>query len=49
MKNVKPVRCCFAGHSQVYGADLKDRVAETAKCLILESGVSEFWVGNYGQ
>ena len=49
MKDERLARCCFAGHSQVYDANLKDRVLDTVRGLFLDSGVSEFWVGNYGQ
>jgi len=43
-------KCCFAGHSEIYTDKhlvygmLKDKAEE----LIIEKGVKEFWVGNYG-
>lgn len=41
-------RCCFAGHSKLYDSTIIDRVVDTARSLIVEYGVTDFWVGNYG-
>ena len=41
-------RCCFAGHNETYGDEVKQKIKEIAKKLIEEEGVAEFWVGNYG-
>ncbi len=49
MSDDRSTRCCFAGHSQIYGADIKAQVIDVVRSLIIDSGVSEFWVGNYGQ
>lgn len=45
--NIK--RCCFAGHNETYGDDVKNKIKEIAIRLIEEEGVTEFWVGNYGR
>lgn len=44
----KEFRCCFAGHSDVNISAEKEKVKEVAENLILEYGVKEFRVGNYG-
>ena len=44
----KVIRCCFAGHHDVYGENIFDRIKEVAENLIVNYGVNEFWVGNYG-
>lgn len=45
MKNI----CCFAGHGNLsYDAEIKKRVYDKARELVLNFGVNEFWVGNYG-
>ena len=41
-------RCCFAGHNETYGDEVKEKIKEFAIKLIAEKGVAEFWVGNYG-
>lgn len=41
-------RCCFAGHNETYGDEVKRKIKEIAIKLIEEEGVAEFWVGNYG-
>ena len=41
-------RCCFAGHNETYGDEVKQKIKEIAIKLIEEKGVTEFWVGNYG-
>lgn len=42
-------KCCFAGHSEIYNEDsLFDTVKKKAEELIIQKGVNEFWVGNYG-
>ena len=46
MVNLK--RCCFAGHNETYGDEVKQRIKEIAIKLIKEKGIAEFWVGNYG-
>jgi len=44
----KSIRCCFAGHGDLYYNKIKERVKKTAENLINNYGVNEFWVGNYG-
>ena len=39
--------CCFAGHSQI-DDEFQDRLKFEIEQLILNKGVNEFWVGNYG-
>lgn len=42
-------RCCFAGHSKLYHMDgIYAHLLQLVEKLIVEEGVSEFWVGNYG-
>lgn len=41
-------RCCFAGHNETYGDEVKEKIKDIAIKLIEEKGVVEFWVGNYG-
>ena len=42
-------RCCFAGHSKLYDMDgIYAHLLQLVEKLIVEEGVSEFWVGNYG-
>lgn len=41
-------RCCFAGHSKLYDSTIADHVVSTIRGLVVEQGVIEFWVGNYG-
>jgi len=41
--------CCFSGHSRIYDSEeLFKNILKKAEELIVECGVSEFWVGNYG-
>lgn len=40
--------CCFIGHSR-FSEDISQKVAEAVERHILEYGVTEFLVGNYGQ
>ena len=45
MRNI----CCFAGHGKmVYGEDIRKQVFNKCRELVLDFGVNEFWVGNYG-
>ncbi len=45
----KNSRCCFAGHSDIYGTDeIKKKIKQIAENLIVNHNVKEFWVGNYG-
>lgn len=44
--NVK--RCCFAGHSELYDSTVSQRVYEIIRSLVVEQGVNDFLVGNYG-
>jgi len=48
--NIKVVRCCFAGHSDLFGKseEVTKRIEAVAEELILNYGVNEFWVGSYG-
>ena len=47
MKNKKI--CCFAGHRKLYGTEeLQKKLYKAIEELILNQGVKEFWVGNYG-
>lgn len=42
--------CCFAGHSDVCGAEnLYKKLNDEIEFMILNNNVKEFWVGNYGQ
>lgn len=41
-------RCCFAGNSEILDDDIKRKISESSENLILNYGVKEFWVGNYG-
>ena len=41
-------RCCFAGHSKVYDSEIVDKAITEARRLIVDHGVTDFWVGNYG-
>lgn len=41
-------RCCFAGHNETYGDEVKEKIKDIAISLIEKKGVVEFWVGNYG-
>lgn len=42
-------KCCFAGHSKLYGIDdIYKKLLTTVEKLILTEEISEFWVGNYG-
>ena len=43
-----PTRCCFAGHRNAYGGDIQEKFMQTAEKLITQHGVTEFWVGHYG-
>ena len=47
MNNTK-IRCTFAGHSEIHNSNLVEAIKTTAKELITEYGVNEFWVGHYG-
>ncbi len=41
--------CCFAGHSELYGADeIYENLLSVLENLITAENVTEFWVGNYG-
>lgn len=41
--------CCFAGHSELTGAEeIYERLLTVIERLILDEGVNEFWAGNYG-
>lgn len=41
--------CCFAGHSEIYGADeLYPKLVSVIEELIKNQNVKEFWAGNYG-
>lgn len=45
MKNI----CCFAGHGKLnYGNDVKNKILNKCRELIIDYYVNEFWVGNYG-
>ena len=44
----KSIRCCFAGHGDLYYDNVEEKIKEVAKELINNYGVNEFWVGNYG-
>ncbi len=41
--------CCFIGHSHLYGAVSQEQLAEAVERHIVEYGVTDFLVGNYGQ
>lgn len=41
--------CCFCGHSKIYDSyKLAESIKDSAKKIILQENISEFWVGNYG-
>ncbi len=40
--------CCFAGHDESYGENMKDKIKICAKKLIKDESVGIFMVGNYG-
>jgi len=46
--NKTKTRCTFAGHSEIHNSNLVEVIKTTAKELITEYGVNEFWVGHYG-
>ncbi len=46
--NKTKIRCTFAGHSEIHNSNLIEEIGTTAKELIIEYGVNEFWVGHYG-
>ena len=46
--NKTKIRCTFAGHSEIHNSNLVEAIKTTAKELITEYGVNEFWVGHYG-
>ena len=46
MSNI--IRCCFAGHSDLYDRQVVNEIKNTAEQLVTKYGVNEFWVGNYG-
>lgn len=46
--NKTKIRCTFAGHSEIQNSNLVEEIKTTAKELITEYGVNEFWVGHYG-
>ncbi len=46
--NKTKIRCTFAGHSEIHNLNLVEAIKTTAKELIIEYGVNEFWVGHYG-
>lgn len=39
--------CCFAGHSEIYDFSIAEKT-EKLVIKLIEQGVCEFWVGNYG-
>ncbi len=41
-------RCCFAGHSDIWDSNLREKLKTVAEDLIVNHNVKEFWVGNYG-
>ena len=41
-------RCCFAAHSKLYDSAIIDYIIDAVRRLVVEYGVSDFWVGNYG-
>lgn len=41
--------CCFAGHSEIYDNEIKQKISKAASYLIETKGVNSFLVGNYGQ
>lgn len=49
MEDERLRRCCFAGHSSVYDADISSKIKNAVIPLIEEHGVTDFCVGNYGQ
>lgn len=46
MSNI--IRCCFAGHSDLYDRIVVSEIKKAAEKLVTKCGVNEFWVGNYG-
>ena len=40
-------KCCFAGHRKIYD-EFEDKLKDEIEKLIVNEGVDEFWVGNYG-
>lgn len=45
---VKNCVCCIAGHAKINDNSLKDKIKTAAVLHIEKYGVTEFWVGNYG-
>ncbi len=45
---MKEKTCCFIGHSRIYSGVTFEQVAEAVKRHIVEYGVTDFLVGNYG-
>ncbi len=42
-------RCCFAGHAKIgYSDEIYSELVELIEKLIIQKGVTEFMVGNYG-
>ena len=40
--------CCFAGHNDFLPEQIGDKIYSVAENLIINHGVTEFFVGNYG-
>ena len=43
-----PTTCCFVGHSEMWG-DITQALTDAVERHIVEHGVTDFLVGNYGQ
>ncbi len=43
-----PTTCCFVGHSEIWG-DIAQALTDAVERHIIEYGVTDFLVGNYGQ
>lgn len=44
----KNIICCFAGHRNIGDLEIKEKIEAVVRDLIENKGVTEFWVGNYG-
>lgn len=44
----KMKRCCFCGHSNIWNSGVNERIRNVAEDLIVNHGIKDFWVGNYG-